>query len=281
MLKRLLFWGKQVASKIIFLGTAGESLVYGNQIRSSGGIVLHMDGLQFIIDPGPGCLTRCADYGINVRDTTAVFVTHNHINHANDVNALISAITYNGLDKRGVLVSNKTAYNGTDKYRPIISEHSKRLVEKSIILEEGQKIGIGNVEVVGLKTKHGDEECVGLRFFCSGFNLVYTSDTKYFRNLGEDYSGCDIMIANCVYPFNIKGPMLSSEEIIKLMNKIKPKLTILTHFGIKMLKADPLYEAREIKKATGIQTIAAKDGMIVNPLSYSTSSRQRTLNMFK
>ena len=267
--------------KIIFLGTAGESLVYGNQIRSSGGIVLHMDGMQFIIDPGPGCLTRCADYGINVRDTTAVFVTHNHTNHANDVNAIISAMTYNGLDKRGVLVSNKTAYNGNEKVRPIISEYTKKLVEKSIILEEGQRIGIGDVEVVGLETKHGDENCIGLRFFGSDFNLVYSSDTKYFKYLGEDYKGCDIMIVNCVYPFNIKGPQLSSEEVVKVAKRVGPKLTILTHFGIKMLKADPLYEAREIKKASGIQTIAAKDGMIVNPLSYSTSSRQKTLNMFK
>jgi ribonuclease BN (tRNA processing enzyme) len=276
-----LFLGVIVEPKIIFLGTAGDSLVYGNQIRSSGGIILHMDGMQFIIDPGPGCLARCADYGFNIRDTTAVFVTHNHINHANDVNAVISAMTYNGLDKKGVLVSNKTAFNGKEKMKAIINEYTKRLVEKTIVLEKGQKIGIGDVEVVALDAKHDDEDTIGLRFFGSQFNLVYSSDTKYFRELGEDYKSCDIMIVNCVYPEDAKKELLSSEEVKKLMKKVNPKLTILTHFGIKMLKADPLYEAREIQKETGMQVISAKDGMTVNPLSYSTSSRQKTLNMFK
>lgn len=273
--------GVRLESKIIFLGTAGESLVYSNQVRSSGGIVLQMDGMQFIIDPGPGCVSRCADFGINIRDTTAIFVTHNHTNHANDVNAAISSITYNGLDKKGVLLTNKTAYNGKDNLKPIVTEHSKRLVEKSIVMEKGKKVGIGDVEVVALNAKHDDPETIGLRFFGSAFNLVYSSDTKYFRDLGEEYKGCDILILNTVYPKNMKGPLLSSDEAVKVIKKVNPKLVILTHFGIKMLKADPLYEAREIQKATGVQVIAAKDGMIVNPLSYSTSSRQKTLNMFK
>ena len=48
-----------------------------------------------------------------------------------------------------------------------------------------------------------------------------------------------------------------------------------------MLKADPLYEAREIQKKTGVQIIAAKDGMVVNPISYAAGLRQRTLTMYK
>ena len=68
--------------KIIFLGTAGESLVYGKQIRASGGIIVQADNLQFMIDPGPGAVTMAAQFGINLRDTDAVFVTHNHINHS-------------------------------------------------------------------------------------------------------------------------------------------------------------------------------------------------------
>ena len=79
-------------SKIIFLGTAGESLVYGKQIRASGGIIIQTDNLQCIIDPGPGSITMAAQFGINLRDTDAIFVTHNHINHCNDVNAIINEI---------------------------------------------------------------------------------------------------------------------------------------------------------------------------------------------
>jgi len=274
--------GVKMQDKIIFLGTAGESLVYSNQICASGGIILHIDGMQFVLDPGPGTLTKAAEYGVNLRDTTAVFVSHNHINHCNDVNAAITAMTYNGLDKKGVLISNKSCYNGNDDSLPYITKHSKKLVEKSIILTSGQKLAIGNIELLALATKQKDPTTIGLRLFGPKFNIVYSSDTAYFRELGEDYKNCDILILNVTYPFGIKGKaLLSCEEAIKVINKAKPKLVILTHFGIKMLKADPLYEAREIQKATGIQVIAAKDGMAINPISYSTSSRQKTLNMYK
>jgi ribonuclease BN (tRNA processing enzyme) len=222
-----------------------------------------------------------AQFGINLRDTDAVIITHNHINHCNDVNAVIISMTYGGMDKRGVLVSNKTAYNGDKENTPYITKFSKSLVEKSMILEKGQKVGIGDTELMALEAKHDDPDTIGLRFFTSQFNLVYSSDTKYFRELGGEYKGCDILILNVVHPFKDKGKQLSSDDAVKIINKVKPKLAIITHFGIKMLKADPLYEAREIQKKTGVQIIAAKDGMVINPISYSAGLRQRTLTMYK
>jgi hypothetical protein len=48
-----------------------------------------------------------------------------------------------------------------------------------------------------------------------------------------------------------------------------------------MIKADPLYEAREIQRRTNVQTIAAKDGMVINPATYSAKSRNKTLNTFE
>ena len=35
------------------------------------------------------------------------------MNHCNDINAVISAMTLGGLDRKGVLVSNRTAIEGT------------------------------------------------------------------------------------------------------------------------------------------------------------------------
>ena len=45
-------------AKIIFLGTGGDSIVVGKQLRASGGIILQIDDNQFHIDPGPGALVR-------------------------------------------------------------------------------------------------------------------------------------------------------------------------------------------------------------------------------
>jgi phosphoribosyl 1,2-cyclic phosphodiesterase len=70
---------------------------------------------------------------------------------------------------------------------------------------------------------------------------------------------------------------LSIEDAIDLITAVEPRLAILTHFGNSVLDADPLHQVREIHKATGVQTIAARDGMVINPLSYSVDKGQRTL----
>ena len=80
-------------SQILFLGTGGDSIVVGKQYRTSGGIILNLNDMQFHLDPGPGALIMAKMYGINIRENVGVFVSHNHINHANDVNAVIIAKT--------------------------------------------------------------------------------------------------------------------------------------------------------------------------------------------
>ena len=73
---------------------------------------------------------------------------------------------------------------------------------------------------------------------------------------------------------------LSSDDAIKIINAVKPKLAIIHHLGIKMIEADPMYEAREIQKKTNTQVIAAKDGLTVNPISHSSSVKQKRLGSF-
>ena len=46
------------------------------------------------------------------------------------------------------------------------------------------------------------------------------------------------------------------------------------------MKADPIQIAREIRRETKIQTIAAKDGAVITPTSYSAGLRHRTLNLY-
>ena len=74
---------------------------------------------------------------------------------------------------------------------------------------------------------------------------------------------------------------LCTDDAAKLIDDVKPKLVVITHFGIKMLEADVLSQARFIQKETKVQTLVAKDGMVVNPISYAVNLRQKTLNLFQ
>lgn len=239
--------------------------------------MLQVDENQFHIDPGPNSLKNASQNGINLRANTALLVSHSHLNHSNDVNAVIDAMTYSGFDKKGVLVSNKTVVNGNESCSPSLLPYYRNFLERFIVLEAGQRVGINEIEVLALKTKHS-EQAIGFKFFTPYFTLSYSSDTKYFPELIEEYKNSNILILNVPYLKKEEAKdNLCIEDAIKIVKGVNPRLAIIQHFGIEMVKGDPLYQVREIQKASGVQTIAAKDGMVINPLSYSVDQGQRTL----
>lgn len=270
--------GVKITSNIIFLGTGGDSYVVGKQIRASGGIILQVDDDQYHIDPGPGALVMAKEAGINLRANTALFVTHNHLNHANDINAVIDAMTYGGFDKKGVLVANNTLINGSENHQPFLQKYYRDCLERFIVLEEGKKVGINDVEIKAIKAKHSEPNAIGFKFITSDYTLTYTGDTSYSVETISEYENSNVLILNvpCLKKDESKNN-LCKEDAIKIINKVNPRLAIITHFGINFLKADPLYEIREIQKQTNCQVIAAKDGMVVNPISYDVQQGQKTL----
>ena len=268
--------------EIIFLGTAGDVILAGKQERASGGIILKTAGLQFHIDPGPGALTMAKALNVNIRENVAVFVTSSNWIQSNDVNAVILAMTYEGMDKTGVLITNKTSFNGIRNKDPIITKQTKRLVEKAICFESEAKIGINDVEVNTLYARHGKERPIGLKFKTPEFILSYTGVSELNNLVMEAHKGSKIIIINCKNPIGIEERgYMNSEDVIELLKKVKPKLAIITGFGIKMIQSDPLYEAREIQRASKVQVIAARDGLSINPVSYSATLRQKTLSLYK
>jgi phosphoribosyl 1,2-cyclic phosphodiesterase len=57
---------------------------------------------------------------------------------------------------------------------------------------------------------------------------------------------------------------LSFPEAKKIILALKPKKTILTHFGLTMLKARPHVLAKQLSWETGCDIVAATDGLTVN-----------------
>jgi len=216
--------------------------------------------------------------GVNLRANTALFVSHNHINHCNDINAVIDAMTYGGFDKKGVLVANKTVINGSTHFAPFLQTFYRDCLERFIVLEEGRRVGINDVEIEAIKAKHSEPNSIGFKFITPEYTLTYTGDTMYSVESLSQYENSNVLILNVPYLKKEEGrDNLCKEEAIKIISKVKPRLAIITHFGINFVKADPLYEIREIQKETNCQVIAAKDGMIVNPVSYAVEQGQKTL----
>ncbi len=266
---------------VLFLGTGGDSIVVGKQIRASGGIVLELEGNQFLLDPGPGCLARARQAGVSIRNTVAVLVSHAHTNHSNDLNVALEALSVSGLDRIGVVVCNKKVADGDEKELPVIKNRNREFVERVLTLSPGAKIGINNINIITTKTKHFDSDGLGFIFETPKYKIGYTSDTEFTDEIADQYKGCGMLILNCKYPKEMKEPgHLNSDEVVRFIKKAKPKLAVINHFGIKMIEANPLYEARDIQKESKVEVVAAKDGLLINPVSFSSRMRQISLEPF-
>jgi L-ascorbate metabolism protein UlaG (beta-lactamase superfamily) len=193
------------------------------------------------------------------------------------VNAVVEAMTLAGLDRKGVAIGAKSVVlsNG------VLTPFHQSLVERVIALDKGQKVGIEMVEIHAVPVEAHDATAIGFKFYCPRFTLGYVPETKYTKELVDNLSGSDILIITLPVPENKENKcVMDKMDAMKLVQKIRPRLAIITHFGLDMLRADPLIVARDIQRKTNVQTIAAKDGLSINPDSYSAKSPQYRLAKF-
>jgi len=267
-------------TSITFLGTGGDIFVTSKGHRNAAGIIIKHEDMQFHIDPGPNSLSALAGAGINVRETTAIICTSPKVSQANDVNALVSAMTYNGLDIKGVVVGTKTVVEGNEDTVPFLQPFFAKQVERVITVEAEKKIGIEQADIYFTEaTDYTDT--VGFILQMPDVVIGYSSDTSYSERIAKQYQKCDILILNVQNPRNKKlKHTMSTEDAIKFAKKINPSLLVITRFGKDMLDADPLIEAREIHRETHIQVLAAQEGQIIAPSSYSAQGKQKQLKGF-
>jgi phosphoribosyl 1,2-cyclic phosphodiesterase len=249
--------------EIIFCGTGGARFVVLKQLRATGGFIVKGKA-NIYFDPGPGALLRSLKLKQNLWKLDAVAISHAHIDHSNDSNLIIEAMTNGGQRKRGVLIASNSALEGNERFDRVVSAYHQNMVERKHIVKPGDKLSIKGVEIEATPTKHEDESGVGFKLTSDGRTIGYTGDTDYLPAFGKVFSGCDYLILNNLKPVGCHYPgHLDSELSIRILKEAKPKKAIIQHFGMGMLRAGPEAEARLIERKSGVETIAARDGMIV------------------
>ena len=255
-------------NKIKFLGTAGARFVVSKQLRASGGLWLTLDNTNVLIDPGPGSLVRClaSRPKLNPMDLDGIILTHRHLDHSNDINVMIEAMTNGGFKKRGVVFAPTDAYEED----PVILKYIREHVEKTEILKEKETYKIGNISFsTPIKHIHG-VETYGLNIKGKESTISMIIDSKYFEGIESYYSG-DILIINVVlYEEKDWIQHLCLKDVETILSVNKPKLCILTHFGMTMIKNKPWEIAEKLTKTHGVKVIAAQDGMEIDIDQYKT-----------
>lgn len=245
---------------MLFLGTSGSMQSVVSKKRASGGLIIFINDVQLHVDPGPGALVYASHHNINFSNHQGVILTDSSIIHSGDANNILAAMGESGKHGKLYLTSENS----------LVAPESKQYVNETIQVEKYKQYSFYDAMLEFLES--------GFKIIDDKFSIHYVGNCNYSSKLAEDHQNASILIVNA---FNKKDVVtkgkLNVDDIIKLIIATKPQLCVLTNFGD---IPDSLSLAREIQRESKVQTIAAKDGLFVDPLHYNLSIRQKTLQHF-
>ena len=259
--------------ELVILGSGGGRHHIRTQYRATGGIIYKFNGIQAHIDPGPGAIVRINQFQEDPLKTELFIVTHTHVDHYNDLSAIIESSreilhdrNYNYY-KKGTLIT-------TDEMLQYIFDYHINMLENIVRFKAGNTYNYKGVEIIGTKTVHSPKnEGFGIRFKLKDYSLAFTSDTAVYDGFSEEFSGVNILILNLLRPDSIVCKRhLCTDEVIPYLNKIDPPLNslIITHFGSYMdsPRSTKNYVPSQVKKfqeSSNIKNIvAAEDGLKIS-----------------
>jgi len=241
-----------------FLGTAGARFVMLKQLRYSGGIWISHESFNGLIDPGPGSLVRCqrSRPSLDPSKLDAVFLTHKHLDHSNDVNVMIEAMTQGGFKKRGYLYAPADSFGEGG----VVFSYTQKMPQRIEYLKEGA-YSLDDISFeVPVRNQHS-VETYGLTFHCGKERVSFISDTKFFPELASFYKNSTILVLNVVFlESHREYEHLSLNEALDLVKIIAPRVAILTHFGMGIINASPRKLQSQVSKEFP-SVIFAYDGM--------------------
>ncbi len=248
-------------TEIFFLGSGGGRFSMITQRRHTGGIRF-LNPMNIQLDPGPGAIVYSNQMNLSPLKVEALLISHAHPDHYSDGEIFIEAMTDGMTRKKGYLIAPRSVIRGAGKHDPCISNYHRNMVKKIFEVKPGDRIDLAKIEVEVTKAKHTDPSTVGFKFKFPAGHVAYIPDTEYFEGMENQYGDIRILIVSVLRPRGtpIRGH-LCSDDAVEILNKIKPEISILTNFGMRMIYMNPNSEARFVEEKTGIKTIAAYDNM--------------------
>jgi phosphoribosyl 1,2-cyclic phosphodiesterase len=244
--------------------------VVARQLRASGGMWMRFgngsDETQIHVDPGPGALVRALSHvpPCNPRALDAVILSHKHLDHSADVNAVIEAMTSGGFRPRGAVFAPPDAFDS----EAVVLPYARRFVERVERLEPSS--GPYQVGSVALRTSIAHVHAVqtqGLHFEHDGLRVAYLPCGRYFEGLAADYARHrpDVLVVNVLrFRDAMDVDHLTWNDARRVVGQVRPKVAVFQHFGTKMLEADPPRLAQELEDELGLRALAAYDGLVLD-----------------
>jgi ribonuclease BN (tRNA processing enzyme) len=243
-------------SQIVFLGTGGARVLVFKQILASGGLWVEMGDTRIALDPGPGALVQATKRKLDPAKLDGIVLSHRHLDHSGDVNAMIEAMTTGGFNKRGALLAPRDAYEDD----PVILHYLRDYLNDTLVVREGGQYTIGDLTIRSPVRHDHPGEVYGFVFESPGCRWAYVADTRYFPALPDHYRA-DVLVIHTVRLEESDIYHLSIPDAKRIIEAVRPQAAILTHFGMTIWRAKPWLVAEKLSQDTGVKVIAARDGM--------------------
>jgi phosphoribosyl 1,2-cyclic phosphodiesterase len=255
---------KGEGSFLKFIGTAGARFVVIKQLRASGGTWISSGSTNLYLDPGPGALVRCLSSRprLDPSKLDGILLSHRHLDHSGDVNIMIEAMSQGGFKKKGILFAPHDALGEGG----VVFDYVIEYLENVQVLESNRTYRLGDLTFSTGGAHLHSVETYGFNFRFPEVEVSFITDTRFRPDIVDMYTG-PIMVINVVRflpPDNANIDHMSIPDVKRIIEKRSPRLTVLTHFGMTMIKEKPWKVAEKLGEETGSKVVAARDGMRLN-----------------
>lgn len=193
-------------------------------------VLVETAGQRVLIDCGPDCREQLL--GAHVAHLDAVFITHDHADHAHgidDLRQLFHAMgrpvdVWASAETLGVLTRRfDYVFHGAAGYPATCKAH---------VLD--QPVMLGALQVTPFAQLHGDIESTGLRFDHDGRSFAYSTDVKGFDNRADAaLAGLDLWVVDALRrePHPTHSHL---EQTLDWIAQRQPAAALLTHMDQSM-----------------------------------------------
>lgn len=162
-------------------------------------MLVRQDGLSpLLLDCGSGVLQNLQRSGVAFDDVGDVLLTHNHLDHVNDLIALVKADWLVGREELRVWgpPSTRETVTGFLETYPYMRDRVDLEVRE---VEPGDSFQVGDWSVDTLETEHSVPS-MALRL--EG-KFVYSGDTEPVEGMRGFADGCEVLVHDCSFPDSV------------------------------------------------------------------------------
>jgi phosphoribosyl 1,2-cyclic phosphodiesterase len=243
--------------RLTFMGTAGARFMVAKQVAASGGLFIEEGNTRISLDPGPGAIVQYAKREVDLTTIDAIVVSHRHLDHVGDVNVMIEAMTDGGFSHRGMLFCPSDALDDD----PVVLKYVRRFPREIVRLAPETSYSVNGVTFTTSGRHAHQVETYGFRF---GNRLGWVTDSAYYEAIAEQHKADVMVIHTVLLNSRAELPHLSVADAERIIREAKPRLALLTHYGMTVWRANPEEIAADMTQRLGTEVRAAHDGMSID-----------------